>query len=102
MNNTKWKEIINQFWKLECSDQYAYINVPYSIRTTDGYETEMDSTWSHFDVDNYKAIDRLCLYLSNENKTLILDILRTIHVPGEIKDNVAYIYGYRTDVEYIK
>ena len=31
----------------------------------------------------------------------VLDALRRIHVPGEVMANCVYVYGYRTDVDYI-
>ena len=37
-----------------------------------------------------------------QNRELVLDILTRIHVPGEIVGNAVYVYGYRTDVDYIK
>ena len=30
------------------------------------------------------------------------DVLRKIHVPGEEHDGIISIYGYRTDVDYLR
>ena len=63
-----------------------------------------DSTWTHFGVgmEHSKEIEWLKIDLTAENRKIVLDILRTIHVPGEVFDNCVYVYGYRTDVDYIK
>ena len=37
-----------------------------------------------------------------ENRKIVLDILKKIHVPGEVFEDYVYVYGYRTDVDYIK
>ena len=63
-----------------------------------------DTTWSHFGVgmEKSKEIEWLKLDLTPINKEFVLDILKKIHVPGEVFDDCVYVYGHRTDVDYIK
>lgn len=46
--------------------------------------------------------DWLRIDLTRENRSVVLDILRKIHVPGEIQEDCVYVYGYRTDADYIQ
>ena len=80
--------------------QNAY-SLDNKINPTDIYN---DSTWTHFGVgmENSKEIEWLKIDLTAENRKIVLDILRKIHVPGEVLDDCVYVYGYRTDVDYIK
>ena len=53
-------------------------------------------------MEHSKEIEWLKIDLTAENRKIVLDILRKIHVPGEVFDDCVYVYGYRTDVDYIK
>ena len=106
MNNTKWREIFEEFYYgVECSEDphLSKIQVQWTTKTTDGY-IYSDSTWTHFGVsmESSKYIDWLRIDLNEKNKDTVLNILRKIHVPGEVLNDCVYVYGYRTDVDYIK
>ena len=106
MNNTKWTEIFKAFYyDIECSENpmLSKMLIHWTTKSTNGYIYN-DSTWTHFGVDmeNSKEIEWLKIDLTAENRKIVLDILRKIHVPGEVLDDCVYIYGYRTDVDYIK
>lgn len=100
MNNTKWNELFRAFYQLENSDQ------PFDVQwmtNTNGFIYGWDDTWSHFGCEprNYKAIEWLKIKLTPHNREIVLNILKNIHVPGEIINDIAIIYGYRTDIDYI-
>ncbi|MBQ8848702.1 MAG: hypothetical protein IJ011_00030 [Clostridia bacterium] len=106
MNNTKWTEIFKEFYYgVECADDENLNHIPiqWTTKSTNGY-IYSDSTWTHFGVnmENSKEIEWLKIDLTPINRKIVLDILRKIHVPGEVLDNCVYVYGYRTDVDYIK
>ena len=105
MNDTKWKEIFKAFYYgIECSADAALsdLKILWTTKSVAG-DIYNDSTWTHFGctVESFKEIEWLRINLTPENRQVVLDILKEIHVPGEIKDNAVYVYGYRTDVEYI-
>lgn len=105
MNNTKWKEIFEAFYYgIECSDDPALSNllIPWSTTSTTGH-IYSDSTWTHFgcSMDSNREIESLKIDLTAENRQIVLDILKTIHVPGKIFDHYVIVYGYRMDVDYI-
>ena len=102
MNNTKWNEIFNAFYDLECSNNanLSKILIPWTTKSTNGY-IYSDATWTHFGSENYKDIEWLKIDLTPENKEIVLNILHKIHVPGEVKENEVIVYGYRTDIDYI-
>jgi|SRR5574344_1614186 hypothetical protein len=102
MNNTKWNEIFNAFYKYECNSLPVIIR----WRTKDninGFLSKWDSTWTHFGCEprKWETIDYLQIELTNDNRNLVIEHLKRIHVPGVISDNVLTVYGYRQDVEYI-
>ncbi len=105
MNNTKWIEIFKKFYyDIECSEDenIRSIQIRWETRSLDGY-LYRDSTWTHFCLgDDLKHIDWLKIYLTPQNKKIVLDVLRNIHVPGEVFKDCVYVYGYRKDVDYIK
>ena len=105
MNNTKWGEIWKAFYYgIERSDdpELSHMAVHWCTKSVTGF-LYSDSTWTHFAADpaDYKEIEWLRIVLTPQNREIVLDILRRIHVPGEVLDNCVYIYGYRTDVDYI-
>lgn len=106
MNDTKWTEIFKAFYyNVECSEDNALreIRNQFTTKLLNG-STYSDSTWTHFGVgmEKTKEIEWLKIDLTPHNRKLVLDILRRIHVPGEVFDDCVYVYGYRTDVDYIK
>ena len=106
MNNTKWTEIFKAFYyDIVCSADSSLSDtfIHWTTKSTGGYIYN-DSTWSHFGVgmENSKEIEWLKIDLTEENRKIVLDILKRIHVPGEVFDDCVYVYGYRTDVDYIK
>ena len=52
-------------------------------------------------MESNKEIDWLRIELTPQNRQIVLDILHLIHVPGEVLDDFVYVYGYRTNVDYI-
>ena len=105
MNNTKWIEIFKAFYyDVECSEDptLSKIHIQWETKSTSGYIYN-DSTWTHFGVsmEDNKEIEWLKIYLTPKNKQIVLDILRKIHVPGEVTEDAVFVYGYRTDVDYI-
>ena len=100
MNDTKWREIFDAFYYgVELQGGPA---VRWATKNLDGYEYS-DSTWTHFgcSMESNKEIDWLRLDLTEENRQTVLEILRRVHVPGEMIGNAVYVYGYRTDVDYL-
>ncbi|MCR5806908.1 MAG: hypothetical protein K6G68_07735 [Oscillospiraceae bacterium] len=104
MNNTKWNEIYRSFFDNELRGGMV------RWRTKDietGYVTGWDATWTHFACANadgktgWDKIEYLQIQLTPENTDYVLDVLRHIHVPGDVSDNIVTVYGYRTDVDYL-
>ena len=105
MNDTKWAEIFKAFYYgIECSSnsELSNLQIAWTTRSLSGY-LYSDTTWSHFgcSVEFSKEIDWLRIQLTPENKQVVLGILRSIHVPGEVFEDSVYVYGYRTDVDYV-
>ena len=105
MNDTKWTEIFKAFYYgIECSPdkELSGLQVPWTTKSLNGF-VYSDSTWTHFgcSMESNKEIDWLRIELTPQNRQIVLDILHLMHVPGEILDDFVYVYGYRTDVDYI-
>lgn len=101
MNTTKWTDIFKRFYYgVECSPNPVPIR--WTTKCLNGY-VYSDNTWTHFGIgmDHSGEIDWLKIHLTPENRDVVLDILRTVHVPGEVLPDCVYVYGYRTDVDYI-
>ena len=100
MNNTKWHEIFRAFYENECD---GVIRVPYRTKALSGYISDWDVLWEHFGCEfrDYKGFERLEIELTDENREFVIDTLKKIHVPGDIRGNIAEIYGYRQDCGYI-
>ena len=103
MNDTKWNEIFKAFfYGIECSEDEKLSNLQFkwTTKSLNGF-IYSDTTWSHFRSDSYKDIDWLKIDTTEETKEIVIDVLRKINVPGEILYDCVYVYGYRTDVDYI-
>ena len=105
MNDTKWKEIFEQFYYgIECSNDPALskLIIHWTTVSTSG-DVYGDTTWTHFGCSmlSSKEIESLRIELTDENRQVVLDILRKIHVPGEVFDNYVIVYGYKSGVDYI-
>ena len=105
MNDTKWMEIFQGFYYgAECSHDPALagLKIHWTTKTTDGY-VYRDTTWTHFgcSLESAKEIEWLRIDLTKDNRDAVLEILHRIHVPGEIIGDAVYVYGYRTDVDYL-
>lgn len=103
MNNTKWNEIFTAFYINECVQGAPLVR----WRTKDtktGYISNWDGSWTHFGCEprEWDKIDYLQIELTKDNSDLVFDVLRKIHIPGEVHDGIISIYGYRTDVNYIR
>ena len=100
MNDTKWEEI-----------RTAMIEFPEPTfwRTKDietGYISHWDRDWYyHFRTGGYNPIEWLEIKFENAKiKEELVNILRKIHVPGELSENRIRIYGYvkpGTFIDYI-
>lgn len=105
MNDTKWIEIFKAFYyDFECSDdpERKALRIDWTTRSLNGY-VYSDSTWTHFcgDGEPLKELDWLKIDLTPENRDMVLEVLRNIHVPGEIFPDCVYVYGHRMDVDYL-
>ena len=89
MNNTKWQEIRNAM--NDCS-----INTIWRIQNfKTKYISNWDGDWFYHFKGNYKNIEWLEIKVENlEEKDQVINILRTINIPGETKDDVIKVYGY--------
>ena len=100
MNNTKWTEIFKAFYY--GAEVVGGPVIPWTTRALNGYEYS-DNTWTHFGVgmEESREIDWLRITLTPENREFVLEALRKIHVPGEVLADCVFVYGYRTDVDYL-
>jgi hypothetical protein len=99
MNDTKWEEI-----RLAMNDYPK--GTQWRIKNVDsGYVCNWDGDWYyHFRIGGYNTIEWLEIKFNNEEmKNDIINILRKVHVAGEILDNSIKVYGYIKDkfVDYI-
>lgn len=103
MNNTKWSELFHAFYENECSKDRSF-PILYRTKATNGFVSRWSNEWENFGSQFlwWKEFEWLQIRLTDENRQFVMDILRRIHVPGEIQDNIATIYGYRQDCEYIE
>ena len=104
MNNTKWREIFKAFYALECDKCSAKIGVPWMVKNRNGYKSGWDETWAHFGClpERFEEIEWLKIRLTSENRAFVLRTLARIHVPGEVSGDEVFVYGYRTDITYLK
>lgn len=100
MNNTKWKEILAAFYDLENNTD---IETQWMTKDLNGFVYGWDQTWTHFcsETQNYKSIEWLKIKLDKLNRDTVIQILKNIHVPGEVSETEVTVYGYRVDVDYI-
>ena len=96
MNSTKWNEIFLAF----CKNKFE---ISYRTKALNGYLSPWDISWEHFgcEFEHYKDLEWLQIELTEKNREFVIDTLRTIHVPGEIRENTAVVYGYNQNCEYI-
>jgi hypothetical protein len=90
MNDTKWEEIRLAMYDYPNNRQW---------RTKDiesGYICPWDGEWFyHFKLGGYKTIEWLDIKAETEEiRNDVLKILKAIHVPGEVFDDVIKVYGY--------
>ncbi len=102
MNDTKWNEIFKTFYEIECEKGFPVIE--YKTKMLSGYDSEYDYTWSHFGemFEDYKEIDTLTIKLTIDNKNIVFDKLKRIHVPAETIDDYIIKYGYNTNCDYFE
>ena len=100
MNDTKWTEIFKAFYY--GAELVGGPVIPWTTKSLEG-NVYSDNTWTHFGVgmEHSKEIDWLRIELTPENREYVLEALRKIHVPGEVKENWVIVYGHRMDVDYI-
>jgi hypothetical protein len=89
MNDTKWEEIRLAMYDYPNNRQW---------RTKDiekGYIFPWDGEWFYLRNSGYKCIQWSEIKAETEEiRTDVLEILKSIHVPGEVFDNVIRVYGY--------
>lgn len=100
MNDTKWKEIQREMYKLEKSPLWRTKSVQ------NGYVSSWDGEWFyHFSERGFSDIEWLEIMIMNESESLIvLSLLRSIRVPGEKTVHGYKIYGYIPEgksIEYL-
>ena len=95
MNNTKWNEIRIKMYEYNRNTKWRTIDL------NTGHISEWDSEWFyHFSVGGFKTIEYLEIHIENdEMKNEIVEILKKIHVPGEINNTSIFIYGYKENGE---
>ena len=101
MNSTKWNEISHKFWDIERNEN---ILVEWDVKFINyDYVENYERTWSHFgsDMVDHTQIEWLKIRLTPENRTRVIEVLKAVHAPGEVTEDAAFVYGYRTDVDYI-
>ncbi len=94
MNNTKWEELRLGMYNLkDLSPQW---------RTRDlenGYISHWEGEWFyHFKNGGYKTIEWVEIKVeTKEQEKAILEIIKTINLPGKRVDSGFRIYGYITE-----
>lgn len=99
MNNTKWEEIRLAMYNYPVKTLWRVKNID------NGYLSNWDGEWfCHFKLGGYNTIEWLEIKVDNVAiKNEVINILRKIHVPGEIFENSIKVYGYKKDgfIDYI-
>ena len=101
MNTTKWKEIFRLFYDTyECGQGKT---ICWRTCTTNGFQSGWDTTWSHFLAAGDSGRDIVSLQIRPPQELLaqVRKDLRALHLPGEEKDGVITIWGYRQDVDWL-
>lgn len=102
MNNTKWNELFLAFYEDDgkCDNSLA---VFYRTKDIHGDISCWSNEWELFGSQFpwWKDLEWLQIRLSDTNRQFVIDTLKRIHVPGEVQDNIATVYGYRQDCAYI-
>jgi hypothetical protein len=90
MNDTKWEEIRLAMYDYPNNRQWRTKDIE------NGYICPWDGEWFyHFRNGGYKSIQWLEIKAETEEiRNDILEILKSIHVPGEVFDDVIRVYGY--------
>lgn len=100
MNNTKWDELRLAMYGLgEMSPQWR-------TRDISGYVSPWDAEWFYqFRAGGYASIEWVEIQITTTDQdAAVLNILRTIHLPGEQTEQGFRIYGHvpsGTPVSYI-
>ncbi len=90
MNNTKWDKVRLAMAALDPSPSYR-------TRCIDnGYISNWDYEWFyHFRIGGYEFIEWLEVFCETEQeKSIVLNALKSIHIPGEEIPTGFMIYGY--------
>jgi hypothetical protein len=90
MNNTKWEEIRLAMYEYPNNRKWRVKDIET------GEISSWDGEWYyHFILDEYKTIEWLEIKVETEEiRNGVLKILNSIHVPGEVFDDVIRVYGY--------
>ena len=102
MNNTKWNELFRAFYEND-GNRDRSLAVFYRTKERGGDISCWSNEWELFSSQFpwWKDLEWLQIQLSDENRPFVLDILKRIHVPGEIQDNIVTVYGYRQDCAFL-
>jgi hypothetical protein len=101
MNDTKWQELRLGILR---SNERVYFRGKNLGSDSIG---QWDSEWYyHFNLDGHDETEWYELKAdTEEGRRAIEDVLRTYHVPVELRDGVYRIYGYAddaSDITYLK
>ncbi|OIK11539.1 hypothetical protein BIV60_18010 [Bacillus sp. MUM 116] len=90
MNNTKWEEIREAMLDSPNGHPWRTKNIET------GYICPWDGEWFyHFRIGGHKCTEWLEIKSETEEiRNEVLEILKGIHVPGEVLDGVIRVYGY--------
>jgi hypothetical protein len=101
MSNTKWEELRLAMSQLIPRPQWRTKDVE------SGYISQWDGDWfDHFRIGGYETIEWVEIkIISDEQNAAVLNVLRTIHVPGEKIAKGYRVYGYLppgTTIDHIR
>ena len=102
MNNTKWNELFLAFSENAVAHGKGFA-VLYRTKDSRGNVSCWSNEWELFGSQFpwWKDLEWLQIRLSDANRQFVVDTLKRIHVPGEIRDDIATVYGHRQDCGYI-
>ena len=93
MNNTKWDQLRLGMYNL------GDLRPRWRTKDISGYVCPWDGEWFyHFREGGYSTIEWVEIQVkSAEQEAAVLNLLRTIHLPGHRFDQGFRIYGYVRD-----
>jgi len=97
MNNTKWQEL--RLGMLQSSARVHFRGKDLETGSIGGWDCE----WHyHFCLSGHDSIEWIELRpATDEERRTVEDILRTSHIPVELREGLYRIYGYAADTSKI-